>query len=886
MKKININFIPQNIAPVGAKEIAIFDSNDNKVDSILLGNLASKNLGTKLYSFGALSDVHLPYAAQHASSDFQQALTYFNNVANVDFICISGDMSDTGTDAEWLDYKNHVDMYSPNTPVHLSAGNHDTANNITYEYPIQYTGHPLWYSFTQGDDVFIMFGLRQWQGNNVFYDEALQWLYETLEENKDKRCFVFQHEMRLDGCGNAHGLYGWDGLAGKNGQVFLSLMEHYKNVIWFHGHSHTPFRLQSVQPTPIANYDRLHGCHSVHIPSLAIPRYGNADVIFDAEGYIVDVYDNGIHLRGIDFIEEEFVPIASYWIDTTPVDIPVESYTDATGTIKKKAITLPEDSELTLNQRYSYSEKGFVDASGMFVAMIPVNNMTGSCTVKIKNSSIAINTAYSSVIYALDSSKNPLAYINGGNIPNMTEGITYSEDYKSADITFTLPNGCAYIALSLRANNGINITAADIKEYIIEIEGEEVELPENENSLPEGTEVKVNTQFSESGGGFREMSGYTTYVIPVEPETLYKFNIANIPADNLTKDSATIYELTADQVFNSRINGSKYIHSMTDTTISEDGTSAKVNFATTSNARYIAVSIIPGSVNPDDIRITLKVQGKVLAQGDITDTVTWTMDKRLSSAGDPDKDDVGTMASDFIAVNPGDVINIYGISSLAARSFYINFYKDETFVYNIPLNNTGYNPTDNGYAYAEYKSLTKHLTIQIKNMPINSIRVCCVASTVEVYRNAEAEGFEGLDPIVLPEGSELYINQRYSQSGGGLTTSDATGCFAVIMPIDASAIYTLSISNMPNTNLNTQGTTLYRLDANKACVGNVNGSNHPCYMSSGVTFGSDYKSAVIRFSTNATKYMAFTTIFATTAITEEDIKGIVITLEKVEVDEN
>jgi hypothetical protein len=249
-------------------------------------------------------------------------------------------------------------------------------------------------------------------------------------------------------------------------------MEHYKNVIWFHGHSHTSFRLQSVQPTPIANYDRLHGCHSVHIPSLAIPRYGNSDFIFDAEGYIVDVYENGIHLRGIDFIEEEFVPIASYWIDTTPVDIPVESYTDATGTIKTKAITLPEDSELYLNQRYSHSGANLVDAKGMFAAIIPVDNMTGSCTVKIKNSSIALNTATNpdSVIYALDFNKQSPVLINGGHIPSMTEGITYSEDYKSADITFTLPDGCAYIALSLYVTNNTSIAAADIKEYIIEIE--------------------------------------------------------------------------------------------------------------------------------------------------------------------------------------------------------------------------------------------------------------------------------------------------------------------------------------------------------------------------------------------------------------------------------
>lgn len=601
MKKINMNFIPQNVAPIGAKRVVLFDTNGNEVTTLPLGGLAPKHQGNKLYSFGALSDVHLHYAQHNASSDFQEALTYFNNVANVDFICISGDMSDKGTDAEWLDYKSHVDTYSPNIPVHLSVGNHDTASDISYDYPIQYTGNPLWYSFEQNNDVFIMFGLRQWQGDNVFYNEALQWLYETLEENKDKRCFVFQHEMRLDGCGNAHGLYGWDGLAGRNGQVFLSLMEHYKNVIWFHGHSHTPFRLQSTQPTPIANYDRLHGCHSVHIPSLASPRYGNSDVIFDAEGYVVDVYENGIHLRGIDFIEKEFVPIASYWIDTTPVEIPENSYEDTRGVITKKEISLPKGSELFMNQRYSYSGKGLVTdevTPPMFTAIIPVMPNT-NYVLKIKNSNIEIPSASSSVVYGIDSSKMPAQQINGsGNIPSMTTGITLSEDKKSADITFTTAGNVSYIALSLKALDSGTLKESDITDYIIELE--------QNGNIPEGTEIKVNTQFSETDGGFKERPGYIAFVIPVEPETSYKFNIDNIASRNLNSDTATMYELTADKTFNSRINGSKYIHSMTNTVISEDYTSAEVNFVTTSNVGYIAVSISLGDVNPDNIKITLE----------------------------------------------------------------------------------------------------------------------------------------------------------------------------------------------------------------------------------------------------------------------------------------
>ena len=83
-------FIPQNVAPLNARRIGIYNAQGNRVGHIPLGNLAlPSNRGTKLYSFGALSDVHITYST--AADDFKRALTYLNDVEDVAFTCICGD---------------------------------------------------------------------------------------------------------------------------------------------------------------------------------------------------------------------------------------------------------------------------------------------------------------------------------------------------------------------------------------------------------------------------------------------------------------------------------------------------------------------------------------------------------------------------------------------------------------------------------------------------------------------------------------------------------------------------------------------------------------------------------------------------------------------------
>jgi hypothetical protein len=353
------HFIPQNIAPKGISRIAVYNSNNEKICIIPLGRLKPTK-STKLYSFGALSDVHM-YQSQYitALADFQKALQYLNNEEQVSFICVCGDMTYEGSDTEMSGYKSYVDTYSTNTPVYATAGNHETysgaavLNNIA-----NYTGYPLYYAITKNkvdsskriyannnigeDDIFIFVGnvYDAGGGGQPFTQVELQWLYEILEEYRNKRCFLFQHVRPDDSCGNAYGVYKTDIWGGSTSVSFENLLKHYRNVIFFHGHSHLKFELQTKEN--LANIDTKYGMYSIHIPSLAAPRTGNIDgtgltnLDAESEGYIVEVYQNGVYLRGRDFVKGEFLPIASYWLDTKLVKIEAETFDDSTGIIKTK----------------------------------------------------------------------------------------------------------------------------------------------------------------------------------------------------------------------------------------------------------------------------------------------------------------------------------------------------------------------------------------------------------------------------------------------------------------------------------------------------------------------------------------------------------------------
>jgi predicted phosphodiesterase len=350
------HFIPENIASVGAKKIGVYDANGRRVGVFGLGKLAPPN-ATKLYSFCAISDVHIGKTADVNSAspptdDFRRALAYTEN-SDCAFTCICGDLTENGTTAQLTQYRWIVNEFSKN--VYAIVGNHENYSHHiknTANYDIaNYTGQPLYYKFEYGNDVYLMCGCYAWyEGDtelkgNVFTKDYLQWIYETLEANRNKRCFVFCHVFPFnDGVGNirnANGTFAYtlDIWTSTYGTVFENLMKHYKNTVLFHGHSHIRFKAQEFDKK--ANYSSEVGYRSIHIPSLSAPRdkSGNEleNIYAESEGYIVDVFENCIILNGRDFIDNDAnghgIGIATYKIDTTLQTIAANTFTDSTGTI-------------------------------------------------------------------------------------------------------------------------------------------------------------------------------------------------------------------------------------------------------------------------------------------------------------------------------------------------------------------------------------------------------------------------------------------------------------------------------------------------------------------------------------------------------------------------
>lgn len=339
------HFIPQNIAPSGAKSIGVYNSSGKQIGTIALGRM-TRPQKTKLYSFGLVSDIHLwkTTSAWNGNEKFDRTLSYFEN-QGCSFCVVTGDLTQSGLyfspddnstnayleETQFVKYKEICDKHS--ITVYELMGNHESyyakaiSNNLSLMKT--YTGNDaLSYTVLQGNDLFILCG--QPQDTVVMTDADFTWLGNALEANKNKRCFVFIHSHiddnvvgGVEDSGNPsfareNSIFGYWG-ATKTAN-FINLMKQYPNTILFHGHTHIMFEAQKFDKD--ANYSEENGFKSVHIPSLGYPReLISSDGTWEgkhteSQGYIVDVYDDCIVLNGMDLINNTPIPLGIYKIPT------------------------------------------------------------------------------------------------------------------------------------------------------------------------------------------------------------------------------------------------------------------------------------------------------------------------------------------------------------------------------------------------------------------------------------------------------------------------------------------------------------------------------------------------------------------------------------------
>lgn len=306
------------------------------------------------YEAAILSDVHVGAYGSAADSacrvKWTRALNWTQDWA--DFTVVCGDTTYSGSTAEFDSYAALRDQYRQ-MPVHTITGNHDTKGGDTARSTIRSAlqatetalgatvqGSVGW-TFRQGEDLYI--GLHEYgeTAEGLFVPGALDWLRTVLEENRNRRCFLFFHlyDDADDVAGNASGQYNAATDVWYETSVecrrFTAMLRHYRNVIWFHGHTHTTFAYQIIDGVwqDKANIDTRGGFRNVHISSVGYPRAkaGNSYQWLNSEsqGYRMAVYDTYIRLQAVDLVTGE--TLYSYAIDTTPCPVEANAFVDPTA---------------------------------------------------------------------------------------------------------------------------------------------------------------------------------------------------------------------------------------------------------------------------------------------------------------------------------------------------------------------------------------------------------------------------------------------------------------------------------------------------------------------------------------------------------------------------
>ena len=317
---------------LGIKKI-IEDSSTSKVylnknGELVVNSIEYKldiDLGTPLYTFGLLSDVHVDGDGDdenYSISDLNRAIKFFND-EGCEFIAYCGDMTCDGRDEDFTALKSCLETSS--IPNYVIRGNHDCNNTV--EVFKEATGMEPDYTITKNNDLFIFLSLADWNNSGADGDltqEKVDWLTNIINSSNHQRIFLFYHYFFRNTSGDGEGRsYPWatigDSALTGYAQDFINLVSNTSNLIFCNGHSHFRFNLQDKNPN--ANYYHTNNsCYYIHVPGgtelTIIGTSGGFDGLpAGSEGYLVEVYADKVLFKPRDFIANKYLLEYAYIVE-------------------------------------------------------------------------------------------------------------------------------------------------------------------------------------------------------------------------------------------------------------------------------------------------------------------------------------------------------------------------------------------------------------------------------------------------------------------------------------------------------------------------------------------------------------------------------------------
>lgn len=333
------------------------------VGSMSSGDESNMPLGEKLYSFAVFADIHLTETNyQNGVSDFTRAMP-FVEAKGADFACIAGDLGREGTDPELVIYKDLI--ATANIPYYACRGNHDAPFSESHWQDC--TGHPSNFTFVKNGDVFMFVSPDEYPNYSISgtvpYTGALPWLKEQLEIYKGARIFLFIHFPPSGYSGLTSGQYYGFTSASTQDDEIVTAVNKAENVIMFHGHTHLHFGVEEEHDN--VNVYRFNASKTalVHVPSCSHCRDSSMTAMTElSQAYIVEVFEQGVVLRGIDLTTGEYMPDYEYLL-------PIDNHPDAV----KNAIMI-SDADVMLQPGASTTFDVHLTVEGGIVNVVPSNS--------------------------------------------------------------------------------------------------------------------------------------------------------------------------------------------------------------------------------------------------------------------------------------------------------------------------------------------------------------------------------------------------------------------------------------------------------------------------------------------------------------------------------
>ena len=416
----------------------------------VVGQNPLNKCGSKKFKFAIFSDVHTKAdTSQNPNIKLREAIAKVQELGCA-FIAITGDLCNYDVENELNQYKAEIDAHAT-IPVYESAGNHDATQqglNATLWKTI--TGQDPYYEITKDNEVFLFVSQANWSddNNSKLFPKAYQdWLTSKLEEHKTKnRVFLFFHQYMPDceGFGYRNGTQNQSYLTGAL-PYFTNLINTYKNVIWFSGHSHTKFEVQANYPNVNAYNKNGEICTMIHIPTLQEGEYYVATVydhLVELEGY-----KNGTVVNDIYFAIDDYIytsPVQSVVLDKSTLNF---ANTDTQTII---ATVTPSSQQDLLTWETSSAKVATVIGG----VVTPVGNgnciITAKCGDKSATCNVSVDISESELYYSVTST------LNGCTLNNTATKVKSEETYVAT--IATKPANCTINTVTVKMG-GVDISS-------------------------------------------------------------------------------------------------------------------------------------------------------------------------------------------------------------------------------------------------------------------------------------------------------------------------------------------------------------------------------------------------------------------------------------------